>query len=239
MNNYYTIWPQTLGFPFIAVLLRVRTLVLLCGMVVFSFTQTAEAQSYVFSKFEVSGNQRIESNTVLSYAGLERDATISAGALNTAYRNILASGLFERVDMEPVGSTLKILVVELPTLNQIVFEGNKRLKTEALLKAIQSQPRRVFNAEMAEQDAARVVDAYVQKGRLAARVTPKAIRRSARAWSASSCPSDPRGRAASPPATLAGVAALSCPLACMGGAEPGACPPARPVVHLKRPSWNG
>ena len=31
---------------------------------------------------------------------------------------------------------------------------------------------------MAEQDAARVVDAYVQKGRLAARVTPKAIRRS-------------------------------------------------------------
>ena len=178
MNNYYTIWPQTLGFPFIAVLLRVRTLVLLCGMVVFSFTQTAEAQSYVFSKFEVSGNQRIESNTVLSYAGLERDATISAGALNTAYRNILASGLFERVDMEPVGSTLKILVVELPTLNQIVFEGNKRLKTEALLKAIQSQPRRVFNAEMAEQDAARVVDAYVQKGRLAARVTPKAIRRS-------------------------------------------------------------
>ena len=178
MNNYYTIWPQTLGFPFIAVLLRVRTLVLLCGMVIFSFTQTAEAQSYVFSKFEVSGNQRIESNTVLSYAGLERDATISAGALNTAYRNILASGLFERVDMEPVGSTLKILVVELPTLNQIVFEGNKRLKTEALLKAIQSQPRRVFNAEMAEQDAARVVDAYVQKGRLAARVTPKAIRRS-------------------------------------------------------------
>ena len=166
MNNYYTIWPQTLGFPFIAVLLRVRTLVLLCGMVVFSFTQTAEAQSYVFSKFEVSGNQRIESNTVLSYAGLERDAKISAGALNTAYRNILASGLFERVDMEPVGSTLKILVVELPTLNQIVFEGNKRLKTEALLKAIQSQPRRVFNAEMAEQDAARVVDAYVQKGRL-------------------------------------------------------------------------
>ena len=178
MNNYYTICPQTLGFPFIAVLLRVRTLVLLCSMVVFSFTQTAEAQSYVFSKFEVSGNQRIESNTVLSYAGLERDATISAGALNTAYRNILASGLFERVDMEPVGSTLKILVVELPTLNQIVFEGNKRLKTEALLKAIQSQPRRVFNAEMAEQDAARVVDAYVQKGRLAARVTPKAIRRS-------------------------------------------------------------
>ena len=177
MKNIFTIWAQTPDFPVCAVLLRVRTLVLFFGLIAFSFTASAEAQSYVFSKFEVSGNQRIESNTILSYAGLERDVTISAGALNTAYRNILASGLFERVDMEPVGDTLKILVVELPTLNQIVFEGNKRLKSEALLKAIQSQPRRVFNAELAEQDAARVVDAYVQKGRLAARVTPKAIRR--------------------------------------------------------------
>ncbi|MDB3927903.1 outer membrane protein assembly factor BamA [Paracoccaceae bacterium] len=177
MKNIFAIWAQTPDFPVCAVLLRVRALVLFFGMIAFSFTPCAEAQSYVFSKFEVSGNQRIESNTILNYAGLERDVTISAGALNTAYRNILASGLFERVDMEPVGDTLKILVVELPTLNQIVFEGNKRLKSEALIKAIQSQPRRVFNAELAEQDAARVVDAYVQKGRLAARVTPKAIRR--------------------------------------------------------------
>ena len=126
MKNIFTIWAQTPDFPVYAVLHRVRTLVLFLGMIVFSFTPSAEAQSYVFSKFEVSGNQRIESNTILSYAGLERDVTISAGALNTAYRNILASGLFERVDMEPVGDTLKILVVELPTLNQIVFEGNKR-----------------------------------------------------------------------------------------------------------------
>ena len=35
----------------------VRTLVLFLGMIAFSFTPSAEAQSYVFSKFEVGGNQ--------------------------------------------------------------------------------------------------------------------------------------------------------------------------------------
>ena len=178
MKNFLTTWTQTLGLTVAPALSCLRAMILFIGLLILAFSQSAQAQSYVFSKFEVSGNQRIEGNTILSYAGLTRDETISAGALNTAYRNILASGLFERVDMEPMGATLKIVVVELPTLNKIAFEGNKRLKSAALLKAIQSQPRRVFNAAIAEQDAARVVDAYVQKGRLAARVTPKAIRRS-------------------------------------------------------------
>ena len=162
----------------ISVCPRLRPMILPICLLILSFSQTAQAQSYFFSKFEVSGNQRIEGNTILSYAGLTRGETISAGALNTAYRNILASGLFESVDMEPMGDTLNIVVVELPTLNKIVFEGNKLLKTTALLKGIRSQPRRIFNALTAEQDAARVVDAYVQKGRLAARVNPKAILRS-------------------------------------------------------------
>ena len=60
MKNIFTIWAQTPDFPVCAVLLRVRTLVLFLGMIAFSFTPSAEAQSYVFSKFEVSGNQRID-----------------------------------------------------------------------------------------------------------------------------------------------------------------------------------
>ena len=59
MKNIFTIWAQTPDFPVCAVLHRVRTLVLFLGMIAFSFTPSAEAQSYVFSKFEVSGNQSV------------------------------------------------------------------------------------------------------------------------------------------------------------------------------------
>ena len=115
MKNFLTTWTQALGLAVAPALSCLQAITLFICLLILPFSQTARAQSYVFSKFEVSGNQRIEGSTILSYAGLTRDETISAGALNTAYRNILASGLFERVDMEPMGATLKIAVVELPT----------------------------------------------------------------------------------------------------------------------------
>ena len=158
--------------------ITIRSLLVLILLGVSPFSQTAMAQSYTFSKLEVTGNKRIESSTILSYAGLTRNQITSAGDLNAAYRNILASGLFEQVDLTPAGGVLRIVVVELPTLNNIVFEGNARLKTEVLQKVIGSQSRRVFNPELAEQDAGQIAQAYVHAGRLAAKVTPKAILRS-------------------------------------------------------------
>jgi outer membrane protein insertion porin family len=158
--------------------ITIRSLLILILLSVASFSQTAMAQSFTFSKFEVTGNKRIESSTILSYAALTRNQTISAGDLNAVYRNILASGLFEQVDLIPTGGVLQIAVVELPTLNEVAFEGNARLKTEVLQRVIMSQPRQAFNPELAEQDAGKIAQAYVNAGRLAAKVTPKAIRRS-------------------------------------------------------------
>ncbi|MDU8913041.1 outer membrane protein assembly factor BamA [Aestuariicoccus sp. MJ-SS9] len=138
----------------------------------------AWAQSYVFNSVSIEGNQRIEPGTILSYAGIGRGQTVSAAELNDAYQRILASGLFESVEIVPQGSRLVIKVVEFPTVNRINFEGNRRIKDEDLEPLLQSQPRRVFNPRLAEADAAAITDAYVQQGRVAARVQPKVIRRS-------------------------------------------------------------
>ncbi|MEE4346398.1 MAG: outer membrane protein assembly factor BamA, partial [Paracoccaceae bacterium] len=138
----------------------------------------AMAQSYSFNTVQIDGNQRIEADTILSYAGIARGQRVSAAELNDAYQRILASGLFEEVSLEPRGGTLVISVTEFPTINQINFEGNRRIKTEALETVIQSQSRRVFNPATAERDAAAIADAYSQAGRLAATVNPRIIRRS-------------------------------------------------------------
>src|SRR6056297_3964846 len=138
----------------------------------------AEAQSYRFSTVAIEGNQRIEAGTVLSYAGIERGETVSAGQLNDAYQRILASGLFEEVEVEPQGSRLVIRVTEFPTVNRIAFEGNDKIKDEDLSGFIQSQSRQVFSPTQAERDAQIITEAYAQNGRIAARVTPKVIRRS-------------------------------------------------------------
>jgi len=138
----------------------------------------ASAQSYNFGSISVEGNQRVESTAIITYAGIERGQPITGGQLNAAYQRVLDSGLFETVEMVPTGGTLVIKVQEYPTINRINFEGNARLKDDALEAVIESQSRRVLNPTVAERDAARITQAYSEQGRLAARVEPRIIRRS-------------------------------------------------------------
>lgn len=138
----------------------------------------AEAQDYQFNSVQVEGNQRIQTSTIVAYTGIERGKTVSAGQLNDAYQRILDSGVFESVELVPRGNTLTIKVTEFATINQISFEGNRRLKDDDLIGLIESAPRRVFNPSQAERDAANIAEAYAAQGRVASRVTPKIIRRS-------------------------------------------------------------
>jgi outer membrane protein insertion porin family len=137
----------------------------------------AFAQTFAFSQVQVQGNERVDASTILSYAGIARGQEVSAGALNDAYQRIFASGLFETVEVLPQGSTLVIKVKENPFINAISFEGNKRIKDEELAALIQSQSRRVFNSTTAESDAAAIAEVYRIRGRMAATVEPKLIRR--------------------------------------------------------------
>lgn len=154
------------------VFLLVCLTVLLSGV-----ANRAEAQSYRFSNVRVSGNERIETGTILSYAAIPRGRTMTAGQLNASYQRIVGSGLFETVELTPRGSTLSIRVVEFPTINRISFEGNRRIKDDVLAATIGSKSRFVFSANQADSDAQAIAEAYAQSGRLAARVTPRIIRR--------------------------------------------------------------
>jgi outer membrane protein insertion porin family len=138
----------------------------------------AQAQNFVFNSLQVEGNQRIDTATIATFAGIAQGQTVSAGEVNAATQRILDSGLFESVDVEPRGSTLVIRVVEFPTINRVNFEGNRRIDDETLSGFIDSAPRRVFNPAQAERDANTIAEAYAQQGRIAATVTPRIIRRS-------------------------------------------------------------
>ena len=138
----------------------------------------ALAQNYRFNAIEVEGNLRIETSTILTYVAIEPGDEVSPDILNNAYQRVLASGLFESVSVEPAGSRLVVRVAEFPTINRVAFEGNSRIKDDALEKLARSKPRQVFNPGTAEADVALIAEAYEKNGRIAARVTPKIIRRS-------------------------------------------------------------
>ena len=141
------------------------------------FLTPAMAQDYAFSEVVIEGNQRVDAATILSYAGIARGAGLSAAALNDAYQRILQAGLFETVELIPQGGTLLIRVKEFPMLNVVDFQGNKRLKDEELAGAITSTSRQVYSPAQAEADAAVLTELYRAKGRMAASIEPKIIRR--------------------------------------------------------------
>jgi outer membrane protein insertion porin family len=138
----------------------------------------AQAQTFRFTSFEIEGNQRIEDATILSFIDLPVGQPVSAARVNDGLQRLQSSGLFETVELVPQGNRLIVVVQEFPTINQINFEGNDRLDSEILQSLVTSQVRRVFSRAQAERDAATIVQAYADQGRLAATATPKIIRRS-------------------------------------------------------------
>ncbi|MCB1354690.1 MAG: outer membrane protein assembly factor BamA [Rhodobacteraceae bacterium] len=131
----------------------------------------------VFSRVDVAGNQRIEAETVRSFAGIEAGQQLTPQEINIAVRKLYDTGLFEKVDISPEAGRLVITVAENPIINQIAFEGNDGLDDEALLAAIQLRPRLAYSVEAAEADALSITNAYRQSGRYAAEVNPVIIRR--------------------------------------------------------------
>nr|WP_235216097.1 outer membrane protein assembly factor BamA [Ruegeria halocynthiae] len=140
--------------------------------------KAAWAQSFTINSFDVEGNQRIETSTIIARTGIAPGQTVTAGELNDAFQRLLDSGVFETVELTPRGSTLLIEVQEYPTINQISIEGNRRVKDDVLLDAISSESRRVFTPQVAETDADLIAEIYSAQGRVSATVIPRIIRRS-------------------------------------------------------------
>ncbi|MFN0116012.1 MAG: outer membrane protein assembly factor BamA [Paracoccaceae bacterium] len=162
---------RTLGLPrLVALCLAVST----AGV---GLPPSAFAQSYAFSNVTVEGNQRVEAATIVKFAGIARGEAMTAGALNDAYQRVVATGLFETVELIPSGGTLIIRVTEFPTINEVSFEGNRLIKDDVIVKSVKSQSRRVFSPAQAEADANAIAEAYAVAGRYAARVEPRIIRR--------------------------------------------------------------
>nr|WP_299653295.1 outer membrane protein assembly factor BamA [uncultured Jannaschia sp.] len=157
---------------------RALRLTLLAFLGAVALTGAALAQTYNFTSFEVQGNTRIETASILSNLGVTPGQPITAGELNAGYQQLQASGLFRSVDLMPQGNRLVVMVEEFPTINRVSIEGNARIPDDALYTVIQSQERRVYNPALAEQDAAAITEAYTLGGRLSATVQPRIIERS-------------------------------------------------------------
>ncbi|MDG2248428.1 MAG: POTRA domain-containing protein, partial [Paracoccaceae bacterium] len=133
------------------------------------------AEALKLSSISVKGNSRLSAEAVINYSRLIPSSTISSEDLNTAYTNILDTGLFKNVSFKQDGMVLIIVVDEYPTVNQISFEGNKKFTDEKLASFIVTKSNLVFTPARLEKDLTAIKSVYRNSGRLLAKVKPKII----------------------------------------------------------------
>ena len=136
------------------------------------------AQTFRYDRIEVSGNQRIDIESVIEITGLPASGSVSASAINQAFRALSDQGIFEEIAIVPQQGVLEITVREYPTINQVVFEGNRRIKDGELSEIVSAKPRQVYLPSRARDDAATIALVYYSRGRFATEVNPVIIRRS-------------------------------------------------------------
>ncbi|MCB1467486.1 MAG: outer membrane protein assembly factor BamA [Rhizobiaceae bacterium] len=143
--------------------------------VVVELATVSAAQAAVVSRVEVRGNQRVDAGTIRSYVGITPGKSFSSLDLDEAVKKLFATGLFSDVRVNQVGSTLVVEVSELSVVNQVLFQGNKKLKDAALAGQVQLKPRGTFSNATMEADADTIRQAYSRIGRDDAVVTPQVV----------------------------------------------------------------
>jgi outer membrane protein insertion porin family len=127
----------------------------------------------------VTGTQRVEQATVLTYVALREGDPYDPAQIDQALKTLYGTGLFSdvKVNFDAANATLNIRVVENPIINQVVFEGNSKVSDKDLTKEVQIKPRAVFTRAKVQQDVQRIIEIYRRSGKFAARVDPQIIQR--------------------------------------------------------------
>lgn len=129
----------------------------------------------VVNDVQVTGNQRLEPEAVKTYLGITPGQTISKYDLDTGLKKLYETGFFSDVAVSQNGGTVTVNVVENPSINQVLFEGNDKISKDDLEKEITLRSRSVYTRTKVQADLKRLLDVYRRNGRYSAEITPQVI----------------------------------------------------------------
>ena len=129
----------------------------------------------VIQRIDVTGNQRLEPDTIISYIRLRAGQAYSESDADAALKDLYATELFADVQIRQADGVVTVQVKENPVINRIIFEGNKRLKEDKITPEIKLAARQIFTRSKVRADVARIIELYKRQGRFAATVEPKMV----------------------------------------------------------------
>ena len=153
-----------------------RLYFILASSVVFALPAYAQTKpSAPITAIQVEGNQRVETSAVENYLGIRRGDSPTRYDLDLALKKLYDTGFFSDVSVDPQGSSLKVTVVENPSINEVIFEGNDGIDKKDLEKEVTLNARSIYTRTKVQNDLKRLLDVYRRNGRYSAQITPQII----------------------------------------------------------------
>lgn len=125
---------------------------------------------------QIQGNQRIESETILSYIPLKKGEEFSDDRLDETLKSLYSTGYFIDVNVSRSGNSMIVKVDENPIINRLAYEGNSKLKDDIIEQEIKLRPREVLTRAKIQDAQQRMLEIYRRMGRYGASVNPKVIK---------------------------------------------------------------
>ncbi|MGQ2968748.1 outer membrane protein assembly factor BamA [Rhizobium sp. TH135] len=143
------------------------------GIAVLASAVAAEAA--VVQRIDVRGAQRVGPEAVRSNLSIQPGRTFSNADIDESVKRLYATGFFSDVQISVSGGTLVVTVAENQLINQVVFNGNRKIKDDKLQGIVQTQAQGPYSDSLISADIQRIREAYGAIGRSDVEVTTQVV----------------------------------------------------------------
>lgn len=127
------------------------------------------------SRIDVSGNQRMDAESVRILSDVRVGDNVTAEDANQIAKRLQESGYFSRVSVRMSGDVLKIDIAEAPIVNMVTVEGNDEISTDDLKKELRLKSRDSYDESVIGADVQRMLTLYQRKGFFGTTIEPQKI----------------------------------------------------------------
>ncbi|KAB2714553.1 outer membrane protein assembly factor BamA [Brucella intermedia] len=145
------------------------------GTAALSLASVNVAEAAVVSRIEVRGNTRVDAQSIRDNIDIRPGKAFTSADIDAAVKRLFAMGLFSDVRINQSGSTLVVNVTERSVVNNVLFQGNKKIKDPDLARAVQLKARSPYDAATMEADVEAIKGAYAHIGRSDATVNARTV----------------------------------------------------------------
>jgi outer membrane protein insertion porin family len=135
----------------------------------------APGEAAMISNIEVHGTHRLSEEAVQSNITIVPNKEFSSEDIDASVKQLYAIGQFETVNILVSGQTLIVAVKENVLINQVVFNGNRKIKDDKLAGMVQTRSAGPYSKVTVAADIVTIKAAYAATGRNDVEVTSQVV----------------------------------------------------------------